>query len=59
MREKINNFFDSCKFTKNDKASPVKHKIDGLSVAKSRGDMEFDKNGKPKDPNILYWFKTP
>ena len=31
VREKINNFFDSCKFTKsNDKASPNK-KIDGLS----------------------------
>ena len=38
----------------------MKHKIDGLSVAKSRNaEKEYDKNGKEKDPNILYWFKTP
>lgn len=68
-KTKINSFFDSCKFDKSSgKTSPFKTMMDASKKINIKGvgikedgvtGGLYDKKGRLKDPNVLYWFRTP
>ena len=73
-KAKINTFFDSCKFDKKlGVKSPFKTMMEASfkqTLKKQEADMkgdgsyidgpvQYDKKGRVKDPNVLYWFRTP
>lgn len=59
---------DSCKFDGKVK-SPFKTMMDAARECKTKSDVktqnyasgpvQYDKKGRVKDPNILYWFRVP